>query len=220
MAQGTAIEGYWRDVYTAAGFDVVSPMRTPELGSMGAMQSRGGDGLLYVGTKECSESLGMPMGTKLLLELKNFGAWSYFDFIDKGVQNGHPDYWMQTQTYMHAYDVAYCVFHAGSADPSSAKWIWSRIKKRNRDDFPPFWVEVISKDATVVVSALERAADVQWHKENITDRIPIELRDYDPNALLPEGKFPCGYCGWADACVGRTSDPKIINIEQQRGKHG
>jgi hypothetical protein len=207
MAQGTATEGFWRDVYTRAGFDVVSPMRRPAEGSMGAMQSHGGDGFLYVATQECAEALGMKIGTKLLLELKNFGAWSYFDFILKGIEEGHPNYWMQTQVYMHGYGVDYTVFHAGIADPSGSKWIWKRIKKQS-DDLPPFWMEVIPKDDAVIMKALEKASDIQWHKENVTDRIPIELRDYDVNALLPEGKFPCGYCPYADACIGR-SRPKV-----------
>lgn len=206
MAQGTAIEGWWREVYTRAGFDVVSPMQRPPEGSMGAMRSHGGDGLLYVATHDCATALGLPVGSKLLLELKNFGAWSLFDFIDNGLEKGHPSYWMQTQSYLHGYGLDYAIFHAGVADPSGTKWIWKRIKKRPIEDFPPFWMEVVKKDSGTVMDALSRADDVRWHIDNVHDRIPIELRDYDPVALLPEGKFPCGYCPYADACIGKVSE--------------
>lgn len=202
MAQGTAIESFWRDTYSAAGFHLVYP---PPPVVVGDMVSRGGDGILYVATKEAAAMVGLPIGTPMLLELKNFGAWSYFDFIDNGIEKGHPDYWVQVQTYMEGYGLDYCVFHAGMADPSGTKWIWKRIKKRT-EDIPPFWMEVIRREPDVALKAVERAAEVRWAIDNIADRVPIELRDFDPTVLLPTKAWPCGYCGWADACVGKPAE--------------
>jgi hypothetical protein len=201
MEQGTAIEGFWRDTYQAAGFHVAP---APPV-TVGDMRSRGGDGILYVATEECAKAYGLPKGTPSLLELKNFGAWSYFDFIDNGIEKGHPDYWAQVQSYMHGYGLDYCIFHAGMADPSGTKWLWKRIKKRS-EDIPPFWIEIIRRDPSVALETIDRAAEIRWAIDKIDNRIPVELRDYDPHALLPDKKFPCFYCGWAAACVGAKSN--------------
>lgn len=210
MESGKVIEDYWRAVYTKAGFLVVSP--TPPL-TMGDMRSQGGDGLLFVETEECAQVFGMPVGSSALLELKDFGAWTYMDFVLKGLKESSSDYWWQIQSYLHGYNREYCVFHAGMADSSGTKWIWKRIKKQE-EEIPPFWIEVVKRDPAVAMKALGIAGEVKWAIDNINDRVPIELRDYNPIALLPEKKYPCGYCGWAEACVGKDAAgrDKIIPI--------
>lgn len=197
MESGRVIEDFWREVYTRAGFMVVSP--TPPL-TIGVMQSRGGDGLLYVETEAAAKAVGLPTGSSLLLELKDLGAWSYMDFVQKGVQEGLPDYWPQVQSYLHGYKREYCVFHAGMADSSGTKFIWRRIRKYEGDP-PPFHVEVIRREPVAVLEAMNKASEVRWAIDNIKDRIPLELRDYDSPKLVAEKKFPCGWCGWANTCV-------------------
>lgn len=195
MESGKAIEDFWRTVYTRAGFHVVSP--TPPL-TIGSMQSMGGDGILYVATEECSRALGLPLHTPLLLELKDFGAWSYIDFVLKGLQEAAPDYYEQVQSYMHGYNLEHCVFHAGMADSSGTKWIW-RVVKKQTDSIPPFWMEIVPREPAVAMASMNRADEIRYAIDNIHNRIPLELRDHDPIAL--GNKFPCGYCGWQDACI-------------------
>lgn len=210
MESGRVIEDFWRTVYTRAGFHVVSP--TPPL-TVGTMKSKGGDGILYVAG---NTTLGLPQGAAALLELKDLGAWSYTDFIKHGLQQSSPDYWMQVQVYMHGYGLKYCVFHAGMADASGTKWIWQRIKKEP-DPIPPFWLEVIPYDPSVALAAITRAAEVTWARENFPaegGRIPIELRDFDSPTLVRQHKYPCGWCGWATACVGAELPPNVAIIRE------
>lgn len=207
MESGTAIEGFWREVYTRAGFLVVSP--TPPL-AIGAMRSKGGDGILFVETDDCAKAIGMPKGASLLLELKDFGSWSYMDFVQKGCQEAMPDYWAQVQAYLYGFDREYCILHAGMADVSSTKFIWRRIRKYEGDP-PPFWIEIIKRDDSVTLASIERAGDVRNAIDNITDRVPVELRDYDAPKLVMDNKFPCGWCGWKEACLNAG---KVIPITE------
>jgi hypothetical protein len=211
MESGRVIEDFWREVYTRAGYLVVSPLPPA---SIGAMRSMGGDGLLFVETKEAAESSGLPKGSSLLLELKDLGAWSYMDFVLKGCEAGLPDYYDQIQSYLQAYGRDYCVFHAGMADASGTKFIWSRIK-RQTDPCPPFWVEIVKRDSPRTMQVLSRASEIKWAIDNIhpDDRIPIELKDFDSEKLVPEHKYPCGYCGFADLCVKASG---IRNITSGR----
>lgn len=209
MEQGTLVEPYWFKVYARAGFEVCPHPEPPPPGSMGVMRSHGGDAIMYVATPECASVFGMPMGSRVLLELKNMGGWSYFDFVLKDLQEGHPDYWAQVNTYLHGYACDYAIVHAGIADPGLTKWVWKRIKKQE-DPLPPFWIEIVKKDAGTVMDALERANEVRWSIDNITDHIPIELRDYNPHDLLPKQGFPCFYCAYADACVQASPNLSIV----------
>lgn len=220
MESGTAIEGFWRTVYTRAGFNVVSPTRALEVG---AMRSKGGDGILYVEDDELRAILSrcvgheVRMGASLLLELKDFGAWSYCDFFDKGLQQGLPDYYMQVQSYLHGFGIDYCIFHAGMADASGTKFIWRRIKKYG-EEVPPFWMEVVKQDPLVINNALDRANEVDWSIKNLSDekRIPIELRDYDVEELTKKNSYPCSYCGWQEACLGRDVSAKVVNMSDYK----
>lgn len=204
MESGTVIEDFWREVYTRAGFLVVSP--TPPL-TVGTMQSRGGDGLLFVEAEEAAAAMGLPQGASVLLELKDLGAWSYMDFVTKGVEEGLPDYWPQVQSYLHGFNRNYCIFHAGMADSSGTKFIWRRIRKLPGDP-PPFHIEVIKRKPAVVMNAMSRASEVRWFIENVdpTVRVPLEIRDYNSPVLVNENKYPCGWCGWATACVKASMD--------------
>ena len=211
MESGRVIEDYWREVYTRAGFLVVSPLPPVEIG---AMKSRGGDGLLFVEHQRAVEATGLPKGSSLLLELKDLGAWTYMDFVLKGCQEGMPDYYDQVQSYLRAYDREYCIVHAGMADASGTKWIWSKIK-RQPEVIPPFWVERVKRDPVRTMEVLNRAAEVHWAIENVapSDRIPIELKDFDSVKLVPDHKYPCGYCGFSDTCV-RASTSAALRIVQ------
>lgn len=203
MESGRVIEDFWRNVYTRAGFHVVSP--TPKL-VVGQMHSEGGDGIMYVAD---NTSLGLPRGAAVLLELKDFGAWSYCEFVKEGLQASSYDYWLQVQTYMHGFDLPFCVFHAGMADASGTKFIWRRIRKLG-EEVPPFWIEVIKREPAAALEAITRAKDIRWAIDNSEEgRIPVELRDFDVHALLPKGGYPCGYCGWAEACAGADARPSM-----------
>lgn len=202
MESGRVIEDFWRNVYTRAGFLVVSPLPPVEIG---AMRSMGGDGLLFVESVEAAETTGLTKGSSLLLELKDLGAWSWCDVVTKGVQEGLPDYYDQIQAYLHAYDRQYCVFHAGMADASGTKFIWKRIKKYT-DECPPFWIEIVKRDPAHVMTVLNRASEIKWGIDNMPGdgRIPIELKDYDCVSLVPKKGYPCGYCGFAEKCVAAS----------------
>lgn len=167
--------------------------------------------MLFVETEACSKAIGLPIGSSLLLELKDFGAWSYMDFIDKGIKVASPDYYAQVQSYLHAYKRDYCIFHAGMADASGTKFIWKRIRKHD-DEIPPFWIEIIKREPAVVMQTLGRASEISWAVENIRDRVPIELRDYESVKLVREHKYPCGWCGYADACVQAVTGGHSANI--------
>lgn len=209
MESGRVIEDFWREVYTRAGYLVVSPLPSFELGDM---KSKGGDGLLFVEDQRAIDSTGLPKGSSLLLELKDLGAWTWCDFTQKGIKDGMPDYYDQVQTYLHAYDREWCVFHAGMADASGTKFIWNRIKKIPAP-CPPFWVEMVKRDPNHTMKVMHRASEVRNHIDNITDRIPVELRDYDVATLLPKKGFPCGYCGWSEVCLsGRIPSDTPDNV--------
>ena len=206
MESGRVIEDFWREVYTRAGFLVVSP--TPPV-EVGTMKSKGGDGILFIERQDTAELLSeavgerLDVGASLLLELKDLGAWSYMDLAKSGVKEGLPDYWMQVQSYLQAYGRNYCIFHAGMADASGTKFIWKRIRGKEMGDYvPPFLVEVIKREPADVMEALNRATEVRWNIDNPRGtRVPIEIADYDSTKLYPQGKYPCGYCGWGKLCV-------------------
>lgn len=209
LEAGKVIESFWRDVYSRAGFEVESPLpriAIPYLTAGGA-----GDGGLTVATRECSERLSetagryIPVGSRGLLELKDLGVWSFFDVMDKGWVEGKPDYFYQAQAYMEGYDCQWCIMHAGQADASSVKFVWSKFKKRP-DRQPGFWLELVHRQPEVFARMVDRAREVNYYVENILE--PHEaarvLRDYNvwDKHDQDSGKgFPCHWCGHKELCL-------------------
>ena len=195
MQSGTLIESFWRDIYNRAGF-AWSPL--PQLaGKAGPFAAGQGDGRLTV----VQPTLPWPIGTQLLLELKDLGVWTYFDAIDKGLKDGLPDYYAQVQVYMGLYDFRQAIFHAGQADASSVTYVWRRIKRREGSP-PAFHAEVVDFDAEHYSRMLDRAEDVSHHLDPVrVPHIPLHLRDYDVFKLAPADKYPCGYCSWQKTCL-------------------
>ena len=193
MESGTAAEPFWRDIYTRAGFAWTPLSRLR--GNARPFADGQGDGKLFV----VNPALPWPVGTALLLELKDLGVWTYLDAVEKGLKDGLPDYYTQVQVYLGLYGLKQAIFHAGQADASAVTFVWKRIKKHEGMP-PPFHAEVVDFDAEFFSKTLDRATDVEFSLRTM-DVVPLHLRDYDVFKLAPQGKYPCGYCGWMDKCL-------------------
>lgn len=203
MESGRAIEPFWRDVYERAGFEVVSPLdRIEPIGNLRG--GGGGDGGLIVRTPEAAATVGEPIGSRGLLELKDLGIWTYFDVINKGWTEGAPQYIVQAQVYMEGYDWDWAVLHAGQADSSATKTWWTRMWKRDPKDLPAFWAEKLVRDSRTFAWANARAGEINWFTDNSATP-PMALRDFDVHDKLQWGQtkkgFPCAYCGWSKTCA-------------------
>lgn len=194
MESGVQIEGFWRDIYTRAGF-AHRPLQRLKEARIYPFADGQGDGLLTV----VEPNLPWPIGQQLLLELKDLGVWSFCDVVDGGLEEGLPDYYAQVQVYLGLYGLNTAIFHAGQADASSVTFVWKRLKKRETPP-PPFYVEVVEFDVDCFNRLRERAADVRYHIEEYVEA-PLHLRDYNAEKLSEKGSFPCGYCSWQDACL-------------------
>lgn len=192
MESGTAIEPFWRDIYSRAGLQW---SELPKLEDVGPFKQGQGDGKLTV----TMPGLPWPVGTSLLLELKDLGVWTYFNAVEKGLRDGLPDYYAQVQVYLGLYGMNQAIFHAGQADASAVTYVWRRIKRRS-GMAPPFYLEVVEFNPEVFGDMMDRADDVKYHVSQHTEP-PLHLRDYDVKKLGPAGTFPCGYCGWLDYCL-------------------
>ncbi len=192
MAQGALMEDYWFEVYEQAGFQVQRHPPAHPLTDDLAVIPGSCDGILDGDT---------------VLELKNLGAWSYISFIQKGLKEAEVSYYYQVQAYMHAYGMSKAILHAGVADPSGTVWIWQRIKKQE-GRMPDFWLEEIPFDYLAYEQASRWAKDVDFYANKNPD-IPMaqvprtwhEGQLVDPAGMLANNKFPCAYCGWAQACI-------------------
>lgn len=198
METGRHIEGFWREVMDAAGLDWEP---CPESAPHGNYRDGSGDGFVTVRTEDAAEATGFPVGTKLLLELKDLGVWSYDNYIQEGsLGRDITGYHHQTQAYLEKYGLPACILLGGQADNSSVTFNWSRMRKRE-GEAPPFWLEIIYPDATMAAKDNAIAAEVGYYIDNY-DEPPSELKDFEPL----DGKFPCGsetkaYCGWRDLCL-------------------
>jgi len=205
METGRHIEGFWREVIDAAGFDWEP---CPDSIERGPWKGGIGDGILTIREQDAADAMGLPVGTKGLLELKDLGVWSFDNYITEGSQGRDiKGYYHQAQTYLDFYseshDLSFAILLGGQADNSSVTFNWKRMRKREGEP-PPFWLEILYPDPSVQAENHARATEVNWYLERYTDdsKPPIELKDFDPEA----GKFPCGdaekaYCGWRDLCL-------------------
>ncbi len=196
MEGGVRMEGFWYEVLEMAGFDIVRhPEETAYEAGIPDKIPGTPDGVLR------------SPGRGMVLELKNLGVWGYANFVQKGLKEAEYGYYAQVQAYMHSHGLERAVLLAGMADSSAMKWIWMKIKKQEEPP-PPFWIEVVDYDHAAFKQAQESARTVDYFVTN-TD-IPMtnvpkiwnEGAILDPALIAADGKMPCGYCGWAEACIG------------------
>lgn len=202
METGRHIEGFWREILDAAGFDwEPCPPSRPHKGYRGGS----GDGILTVRTEEAAEAVGFPVGTRGLLELKDLGLWTFENYVREGSRGKDIDgYHHQAQAYLDFYaeefDLKFAILLGGQADNSSVTFLWNRMRKYE-GDAPPFWLEILYPDPAMAAADNDKAIEVAYYIDNFEEP-PGDLKDYDPEA----GKFPCGsdekaYCGWRDLCL-------------------
>ncbi len=194
MEGGVLMESFWYDVLAMAGFDVT---QHPE-----EIEYEAGIPDKIPGTPD-----GLLMGDSMVLELKNLGVWGYANFVQKGLKEAEYGYYAQVQSYMHSHGMPRAVLIAGMADSSAMKWIWMKIKKQDEPP-PPFWIEIVDYDPTAFKQAQESARTVDYFVTNkdipMTNvpKIWHEGAILDPALVAADGKMPCGYCGWAELCIG------------------
>lgn len=198
METGRHIEPFWRDVYEAAGFDV-EPCPEPE--PFDNFRGGIGDAILTVRDPALGIDLGLPTGSRGLLELKDLGIWSFTDYVLNGSMGKDIEkYRKQVGVYLHRYKLDFAILHGGQADNSAVTWIWQKIRRR-AGFAPPFWLEILYPDEAEYARLNDRAGEVAWYIDNV-DEPPAVLKDYNPE----KGEFPCGsdtrpYCGWREICL-------------------
>lgn len=197
METGRHIERFWHDIYEQAGFDVLP---TPDSEPFDNFKGGQGDGILVIRTDELAETMGLRVGDRGLLELKDLGMWTFDDYVLHGTEGKDIEHYkIQTQIYLGRYNLKFAVLHGGIADNSAQMFLWQRMRKREGNP-PPFWLEIVYPDPVVYAAMNARAGEVNWYIENV-EQPPLVLKDFDPE----QGKFPCGsderpYCGWRDLC--------------------
>lgn len=202
MEQGKLVEPFWSDIFRLADFTVAD---------LNERLTIAGGPMTGVGDRMVTDNTG-EINIPLLLELKNLGPFSYYEFLKFGLRNGAPGYYYQVQSYMEMYNIPLAVVFAGQAEASSITWWWRvREKKQSGPDAtewpPPFIVEVVERAPADFAWAQQRAVDVRWYSDNVTDMAKVP-RDYDPveqkKYETPDGRkkqVPCIYCPIRDACI-------------------
>lgn len=198
METGRHIEQFWHTIYEQAGFDV---LETPESEPFDNYKGGRGDGILVVRTPELAKIMGLKVGDRGLLELKDLGVFTFDDFVLHGADG--PDiahYKVQTQVYLGRYGLKFAILHGGQSDNSASMFYWGRMRKRKGFP-PPFMIEIVYPDPVVYAYYNDRAGEVSWYAEHVTTP-PEALKDFNP----AKGRFPCGsderpYCSWRDICL-------------------
>jgi hypothetical protein len=207
MEAGRGIESFWQRALKKAGFTWAALGRI----QVGDVMTGEGDGLVFsLGDKDFSN-------TTMLTEFKDMGLWPYLYCIDGQFMEKHLEYYFQVQSYMEAYNFDRCLFIAGPADYSGAKWAWSKIKRKTTD-LPPFYVRVIERNPEAFKWANERAKLVKSYLDSVEDA-PFVLTEWlakVPREADPANEqYPCTYCGWAEDCLkigGTTIDREVPNF--------
>ncbi len=199
MEGGVRMEGFWYEVLELAGFGVQA--HPDETAYEAGIPDK------IPGTPDGIMGLDNVLLDEVVLELKNLGVWGYANFVQKGLKEAEYGYYAQVQSYMHSHGLGRAVLIAGMADSSAMKWIWMKIKKQDEPP-PPFWIEVVDYDPAAFKQAQESARTVDYFVTNPdipmanVPKIWNEGAILDPALIAADGKMPCGYCGWAELCIG------------------
>lgn len=210
--QGRLVEPFWQEVFERAQFSLIDLTASE--------RQKVGDGpMTGIGDRIMADHTGeIPIA--MLLELKDLGMFTYFSFLEQGLQKGLPDYWYQVQSYLEEYDLPFAVVLAGQADASACTW-WFRTRKTcTRKKKPhdhtcvdkyhgdeqiwpdPFVVELVPRAPADFDWANQRAKDVVYYADDATIPLRQVPRDYDPT--LPKWNnrtSPCTWCPIKDACL-------------------
>src|SRR3990170_980849 len=169
MEQGKLVEPFWHEVFQMAGFTVATlNERVPVAG--GPMTG--------VGDRMLMDEVEALFPGAMLLELKDLGMFTFYEFLKYGLKEGNPDYYYQVQCYMAMYAVPFAIVFAGQADASSTTWWWrTREKKEHGPEAaewpPPFLLEIVPFAPADFAWAQQRAVDVDWYIKNVAELFKV-----------------------------------------------
>lgn len=133
---------------------------------------------------------------KYVADTKRLGLFRFLKLVQHGVRKAHVNYYTQLSQYCYSFGIDKALVIGISADYSAVRGHWTKNRYPPDKIPPPIWTEEFRVDENWIKNRIERAHDLTYYIEEVTDPRLVP-REFNPSV----DNFPCNYCRFKSACL-------------------